>query len=316
MKYEQIEAPRAVKAGQLPICDALGTISLLPLAKPTEPKALLRQLMLDNWTPAILVEDATGDEHPIPQSFWQSSLSGQAFRGPMIEFPVRMHGLERRLVGHIVFKTAIVRRAIASLLKQPELLPEVVAALNDPDRKRMVVTGIQQGKEATFDEAVKRWQASGTAALSIEKTMFTAKIPTPAERVARQAAMQRAGGVFAAELKATPTLSGGGRASKPSSAKVAIDGIAKLLERQPEPMRRAVSGNDKTAMKKWITDFLKQRLSDPRADLLSEPKLRDVASKKYGSEIPRRAFHDALAAKAFEGLRRQKGETDLKLRKG
>jgi hypothetical protein len=294
MKYEQIEAPRAVKAGQLPICDALGAISLLPLAKPTEPKALLGQLMLDNWTPAILVEDATGDEHPIPQSFWQSSLSGQAFRGPMIEFPVRTHGLERGLVGHIVFRTAIVRRAIASLLTQPELPPGVVAALNDPDRKRMVVTGIQQGKEATFDEAVKRWQASGTAAQPIVKPMFTAKIPTPAERVARQAELQRRGGRLGSLSGSAPDLIS---ARRPGADGMVLDGLAIRVEQGGAPGARS-STQKKPAAPSMIKDWIenKAKALNGRPPLSQRTYLKSIQTEFPDYKITREPFLKLLKA--------------------
>jgi hypothetical protein len=267
---------------------------LLPLAKPTEPKALLRQLMLDNWTPAILVEDATGDEHPIPQSFWQSSLSGQAFRGPMIEFPVRMHGLERRLVGHIVFKTAIVRRAIASLLKQPELLPEVVAALNDPDRKQMVVTGIQQGKEATFDEGVKRWQASGAAALPIEKTMFTATIPTPAERVARQAKLQRRGGRLGSLSSIAPDLIS---TPRPSADGMVLNGLAVRVE-QDEATGARPSTQKKPAAPSMIRDWIenKAKALDGRPPLSQRTYLKSIQTEFPDYKITREPFLKLLKA--------------------
>ena len=188
MNFKQIAAPRVVKAGYLSISETLGAISLLPLVTATAPATLLQQLMLDNWTPAILVDAANGAEHPIPPSFWQSTSSDKAFQSLMIEAPVGSSGVPR--AGWIVFRAQLVRRALSPLLKGPELPPEAAALLSDPAYKHVVSIGIQQAQEAAFDEAVKRWRQAGQAAPAIEKTIFTAQVESPAERIARQSVMQ------------------------------------------------------------------------------------------------------------------------------
>jgi hypothetical protein len=294
MKYEQVEAPRAVKAGQLPICDALGAISLLPLASPTAPAALLQQLMLDNRTPGIFVDAATGNEHPVSPAFWQSAASDQTFRGLMIEFPLRVHGLERRLSGWIVFDAVVLKRAVAMRLRPPELLPEVVAALNDPDRKQMVVTGIQQGKEATFDEGVKRWQASGAAALPIEKTMFTATIPTPAERVARQAKLQRRGGRLGSLSSIAPDLIS---TPRPSADGMVLNGLAVRVE-QDEATGARPSTQKKPAAPSMIRDWIenKAKALDGRPPLSQRTYLKSIQTEFPDYKITREPFLKLLKA--------------------
>jgi hypothetical protein len=210
MNYKGIEQPQHIKSEHLSISQALGILSLLPLAKPEDPVTLLRRLMLENWTPGILIAASDGKEWPILQQYWQSAPSAEAFqkRDITIRFAATPATLWKPVdvPGHVVIRRALLRRAAldGALIQWPET-PETWAGCKQDNLYRQVVVPAMQGaRAAAFDEAVERWEDQGEAATAVQKPTINVRTRKEAEveRVARQAGRQAG-----RPIAQTPTLS-------------------------------------------------------------------------------------------------------------
>lgn len=188
--FEGIDEPTIVKAEHLPIARALGILSLLPLAKPEDPRKLLRRLMLENWTPALLISNNAGREHPIPQVYWQSEPAAAVFR--QLRVTVRFDATAATLwktvevSGHVVIQAALLRRAVLllSLIERPAVPESWETGTRDELYQSTVATAIPIAVAQAFDEASRRWIAGGEAAKAVERPIL--KFPSRQEAMARR----------------------------------------------------------------------------------------------------------------------------------